>query len=42
MAITKDQLFETADQLAVAGQNPTLAAVRKALGGGSYHPSPRP
>jgi chromosome segregation ATPase len=36
MAITKDQIFEVADELDAAGQNPTLAAVRKALGGGSF------
>ena len=36
MAITKDQIFVVADELDAAGQNPTLAAVRKALGGGSF------
>jgi colicin import membrane protein len=36
MAITKEQIFDVADQLATAGQSPTLAAVRKALGGGSF------
>ena len=36
MAITKDQIFAVADELDVAGQNATLAAVRKALGGGSF------
>lgn len=36
MAITKDQIFAAADELDVVGQNPTLAAVRKALGGGSF------
>jgi chromosome segregation ATPase len=36
MAITKDQIFSVADELDAAGQNPTLAAVRKALGGGSF------
>ena len=36
MAITKDQIFAVADELDAAGQNPTLAAVRKALGGGSF------
>lgn len=36
MAITKDQIFATADELDAAGQSPTLAAVRKALGGGSF------
>lgn len=36
MAITKDQIFTVADELDAAGQNATLAAVRKALGGGSF------
>lgn len=36
MAITKEQVFEIADQLHEAGENPTLAKVRNALGGGSY------
>jgi len=36
MAITKEQIFAVADEIDVAGQNPTLAAVRKALGGGSF------
>ena len=36
MAISKEQIFEVADELDAAGQNPTLAAVRKALDGGSY------
>lgn len=36
MAITKDQIFQVADQLTVAGESVTLAAVRKLLGGGSY------
>jgi chromosome segregation ATPase len=36
MAITKDQIFAVADELDAAGQNATLAAVRKALGGGSF------
>lgn len=36
MAITKDQIFAVADELDAVGQNPTLAAVRKALGGGSF------
>lgn len=36
MAITKEQIFETAEQLIAAGHNPTLAAVRKAVGGGSF------
>lgn len=36
MAITKEQIFQVADELNAAGQNPTLAAIRKALDGGSY------
>jgi chromosome segregation ATPase len=36
MAITKDQVFQAANDLNANGQNPTLAAVRKALGSGSY------
>jgi chromosome segregation ATPase len=36
MAISKEQIFTIADELDAAGQNPTLAAVRKALGGGSF------
>lgn len=36
MAITKDQIFQAADELDQANQNPTLANVRKALGGGSF------
>jgi chromosome segregation ATPase len=36
MAITKDQIFAAADEIDAAGQNATLAAVRKALGGGSF------
>lgn len=36
MAITQDQIFTAADGLDATGQNPTLAAVRKALGGGSF------
>ena len=36
MALTQDQIFQAADALAAAGQTPTLAAVRKALGGGSF------
>lgn len=36
MAISKDQIFKAADDLDAAGQNPTLAAVRKVLGGGSF------
>ena len=36
MAISKEQIFAVADELDAAGQNPTLAAVRKAVGGGSF------
>ncbi|UJS23525.1 DNA-binding protein [Thiothrix winogradskyi] len=36
MAITKDQIFQAADQLTAAGESATMAAVRKLLGGGSY------
>jgi hypothetical protein len=36
MAITREQIFAAADDLDAVGQNPTLAAVRKALGGGSF------
>ncbi|ATE62905.1 DNA-binding protein [Thauera sinica] len=36
MAISKEQIFTIADELDAAGQNPTLAAVRKVLGGGSF------
>jgi len=36
VAITKEQIFAIADELDAAGQNPTLANVRKQLGGGSY------
>lgn len=36
MTITKDQIFAVADELNAVGQNPTLAAVRKALGSGSF------
>lgn len=36
MAITKSKIFEVADQLNAQGVNPTLAAVRKALDGGSF------
>lgn len=34
--INKDQIFAVAEELDLAGKSPTLAAVRKALGGGSY------
>lgn len=36
MALTTDQIHAAADQIAADGQNPTLAAVRAAVGGGSY------
>lgn len=36
MALTKEQILQAADQLAAAGTSPTLAAVRAAVGGGSY------
>ena len=36
MAITKEQIFAVAGELDAIGQNPTLAAVRKALGSGSF------
>lgn len=36
MKSTNERIFQIADEIDAAGQNPTLAAVRKALGGGSY------
>lgn len=36
MAITQAQIFEVADRLDAEGVNPTLVAVRKALGSGSF------
>ena len=36
MTSTTARIFEIADELDAAGQNPTLASVRKALGGGSF------
>lgn len=36
MAITKEQIFAIAEGLDADGHSPTLAAVRKALGGGSF------
>ena len=36
MTSTTARIFEIAGELDAAGQNPTLASVRKALGGGSY------
>ena len=36
MASNFARIFEITDELGVNGQNPTLASVRKALGGDSY------
>ncbi|EBS5929835.1 hypothetical protein DU918_17675 [Salmonella enterica subsp. enterica serovar Saintpaul] len=36
MAITEEQIMRAADELDQEGQNPTLARVRKKLGGGSF------
>lgn len=36
MAITTQDIHQAADKIAAEGGNPTLAAVRKALGGGSF------
>jgi chromosome segregation ATPase len=36
MALTKDQIWAVADRLEAEGKAPTLAAVRKALGSGSF------
>ena len=36
MAITREQIFAAADDLDANGQSPTLGAVRKAVGGGSF------
>lgn len=36
MTSAKTRIFEIADEIDAAGQKPTLAAVRKAVGGGSY------
>lgn len=36
MAITKEDIYAAADALVAEGKNPTLANVRKALGGGSF------
>ena len=33
---TRERIFQIADELDTQGHNPTLAAVRKALGGGSF------
>ena len=34
--VTKERIFLIADEMDSSGKNPTLAAVRKALGGGSF------
>lgn len=36
MAITKEQIIQTAEALLVEGVNPSMAAVRERLGGGSF------
>ncbi|EKJ5694690.1 DNA-binding protein [Salmonella enterica] len=36
MAITAKQIMQAADEIAREGLNPTLARVRKKLGGGSF------
>ena len=36
MALTKESIFEAANELTSAGEQPTLAAIRKKLGGGSF------
>ncbi len=36
MPITQEEIFRIADEIDAVGQNPTLSAVRKALGGGSF------
>jgi len=36
VALTRETIWEAADTLAAAGQSPTLAAIRRALGGGSF------
>jgi len=36
MAITKEQIIEAAEELKAAGVNPSMAAVREKLGGGSF------
>ena len=36
MSTTKEKIFQIADELDANGQNPTLSAVRKELGRGSY------
>ena len=34
--ITRERIFQIADEIESAGQNPTLSSVRKRLGGGSF------
>ena len=34
--LTKEQIFSIADEMDAQGKNPTLAAIRKAAGGGSF------
>ena len=36
MKSTKERIFEIADEIDAGGQKPTLASIRKAIGGGSY------
>ena len=36
MAITKDDIFKAADEIKASGNPPTLAAIRKRVGGGSF------
>jgi len=36
MAITREDIFKAAEEIAAAGETPTLAAIRKRVGGGSY------
>lgn len=36
MSVSRERVFEVADELDATGVNPTLAAVRKTLGSGSY------
>ena len=36
MAITKKSIFDAADALDAGGQRPTLVAIRKAVGGGTF------
>ena len=36
MAVTKEGIFKAADELKASGESPTLAAIRKKVGGGSF------